>query len=104
MWSLQRLIGCPSRALRGREMPPSSLRTARASYDVRRILEPNGLSIERAELDEHYDKAASLACACRDDHRRVLRWVSGLLGWRQVGVGEPVTDGFHQDFLNSVSR
>jgi len=26
------------------------------SYDVRRILEPNGLSIERAELDEHYDQ------------------------------------------------
>ena len=26
------------------------------SYDVRRILEPNGMSIERAELDEHYDQ------------------------------------------------
>ena len=26
------------------------------SYDVRRILEPNGRSIERAELDEHYDQ------------------------------------------------
>jgi hypothetical protein len=26
------------------------------SYDVRRILEPNGMSIERAELDEHYDE------------------------------------------------
>ena len=23
--------------------------------DVRRVLEPNGRSIERAELDEHYD-------------------------------------------------
>ena len=26
------------------------------SYDVRRILEPNGSSIERAELDGHYDE------------------------------------------------
>jgi hypothetical protein len=26
------------------------------SFDVRRILEPNGSSIERAELDEHYDE------------------------------------------------
>ena len=26
------------------------------SYDVRRILEPNGMSIERTELDEHYDQ------------------------------------------------
>ena len=26
------------------------------SLDVRRILEPNGRSIERAELNEHYDQ------------------------------------------------
>ena len=26
------------------------------SCDVRRILEPNGMSIERAELDGHYDE------------------------------------------------
>jgi hypothetical protein len=26
------------------------------SCDVRRILEPNGSSIERAELEEHYDE------------------------------------------------
>ena len=26
------------------------------SYDVRRVLEPNGTSIERAELDGHYDE------------------------------------------------
>ena len=26
------------------------------SFDVCRILEPNGRSIERAELDEHYDQ------------------------------------------------
>ena len=26
------------------------------SYDVRRVLEPNGTSIERTELDEHYDE------------------------------------------------
>jgi hypothetical protein len=26
------------------------------SLDVRRILEPNGCSIERAELNEHYDQ------------------------------------------------
>jgi hypothetical protein len=26
------------------------------AYDVRRILEPNGRSIERPELDEHYDQ------------------------------------------------
>jgi hypothetical protein len=26
------------------------------SYDVRRVLEPNGHSIERSELDEHYDQ------------------------------------------------
>ena len=26
------------------------------SYDVRRILEPSGKSIERAELDSHYDE------------------------------------------------
>ncbi len=26
------------------------------SYDVRRILEPNGSSIERAELEGHYDE------------------------------------------------
>ena len=25
------------------------------AYDVRRILEPNGRSIERPELDEHFD-------------------------------------------------
>jgi hypothetical protein len=25
-------------------------------YDVRRILEPNGKSIERAEIDGHYDE------------------------------------------------
>ena len=25
------------------------------AYDVRRVLEPNALSIERPELDEHYD-------------------------------------------------
>ena len=26
------------------------------SFDVHRILEPNGCSIERAELNEHYDQ------------------------------------------------
>ena len=26
------------------------------SYDVRKIIEPNGLFIERAELDAHYDE------------------------------------------------
>jgi len=26
------------------------------AYDVRRILEPNGISIERPELDEHFDE------------------------------------------------
>jgi len=26
------------------------------SFDVRRVLEPNGRSIERAELNEHYDQ------------------------------------------------
>jgi hypothetical protein len=29
------------------------------SLDVRRILEPNGRSIERAELNEHYDQGKS---------------------------------------------
>jgi hypothetical protein len=26
------------------------------AYDVRRIVEPNGMYIERPELDEHYDE------------------------------------------------
>ena len=26
------------------------------AYDVRRILEPNGMSTERPELDEHFDE------------------------------------------------
>jgi hypothetical protein len=30
------------------------------SCDVRRILEPNGMSIERAELDGHYDEGRFL--------------------------------------------
>ena len=45
-----------SRAARSRD---TAIRTAcellAEGCDVRRILEPNGLSIERAELDEHYD-------------------------------------------------
>jgi len=45
-----------SRAARSRD---AAIRTAcellAARCDVRRILEPNGRSIERAELDQHYD-------------------------------------------------
>jgi hypothetical protein len=46
-----------SRAARSRD---TAIHTAcellARSCDVRRILEPNGMSIERAELDGHYDK------------------------------------------------
>ena len=46
------------------------------SYDVRRIIEPNGMSIERAELDEHYDQG-------RFPGLRMTRRpeASALLGW-----------------------
>jgi hypothetical protein len=33
------------------------------AYDVRRILEPNGTSIERAELDGHYGEGRSAHAA-----------------------------------------
>ena len=45
-----------SRAARSRD---HAIQVAREllsqSFDVRRILEPNGRSIERTELNEHYD-------------------------------------------------
>jgi hypothetical protein len=46
---------CPSR---GRLSPATTRFTLRASYlaNHSRILEPNGRSIERAELNEHYDQ------------------------------------------------
>ena len=40
------------------------------SCDVRRILEPNGMSIERPELDEHYDQVIPRLKATRILHRR----------------------------------
>ena len=46
-----------SRAARSRD---SAIQVAcellEQSYDVRRIIEPNGLFIETAELDAHYDE------------------------------------------------
>lgn len=46
-----------SRAARSRD---AAIRVAcellAQSYDVRRVVEPNGTSIERAELDEHNDE------------------------------------------------
>jgi hypothetical protein len=42
-------------------------------WDVRRIVEPNGLSIERSELDEHYD-------AGRFPGLRILRRPEAFIG------------------------
>jgi hypothetical protein len=46
-----------SRAARSRDL---SIRMAcelmQQSYEVRRVIEPNGSMIERAELEAHYDK------------------------------------------------
>jgi hypothetical protein len=60
MWHVV-FAGCDgrvqSRAARSRD---SAIHVAcellNQSCDVRRILEPNGMSIERPELDEHYDQ------------------------------------------------
>jgi hypothetical protein len=40
--------------------------------DVRRVLEPNGRSIERSELDEHYDEGRFPALRTRCLTRSVL--------------------------------
>jgi hypothetical protein len=46
-----------SRAARSRDAVIHVARELLAeSYDVHRILDPNGMSIERAELDGHYDE------------------------------------------------
>ena len=46
-----------SRAARSRDAAIKAACELLAHSDhVRRILEPNGMSIERAELDEHYDQ------------------------------------------------
>lgn len=41
------------------------------SVDVRRILEPNGLSIERAELDGHFDEGRFPGLRLRNIHTNV---------------------------------
>jgi hypothetical protein len=41
------------------------------SYDVRRILEPNGTSIERAELDGHYDEGRFPGLPTRKQRNRL---------------------------------
>ena len=38
-----------------RSSDPGSLRAAGEVFDARRIIEPSGTFIDRAELDEHYD-------------------------------------------------
>ena len=43
------------------------------SYDVRRVLEPNGTWIERAELDEHYDEGRFPGLAPRKRGNRLAR-------------------------------
>ena len=43
------------------------------SYDVRRVLEPNGASIERAELDGHYDEGRFPGLAPRKRGNRLAR-------------------------------
>jgi hypothetical protein len=46
-----------SRAARSREAAiQSACELLAQSYDVRRIIEPNGAFIGRAELDAHYDE------------------------------------------------
>ena len=42
-------------------------------YDVRRVLEPNGTWIERAELDEHYDEGRFPSLAPRKRRDRLAR-------------------------------
>jgi hypothetical protein len=42
------------------------------SYDVRRIIEPHGLSIERPELDAHYDEGRFPGLRCLVPAARVL--------------------------------
>lgn len=42
------------------------------SIDVRRILEPNGLSIERAELDGHFDEGRFPGLRLRNLHTNVV--------------------------------
>ena len=41
------------------------------SYDVRRVLEPNGTWIERAELDGHYDEGRFPGLAPRKRRNRL---------------------------------
>ena len=43
------------------------------SYDVRRVLEPNGMSIERHELDGHYDEGRIPGLTPRQRHNRLAR-------------------------------
>ena len=43
------------------------------SYDVRRVLEPNGTSIERAELDGHYDEGRFPGLTPRKRRNRLAR-------------------------------
>ncbi len=42
------------------------------SYEVRRILEPNGRSIERAELDGHYDEGRFPGLSPRKRRNRLV--------------------------------
>ena len=46
-----------SRAARSRDLAiHMACELLKQSYEVRRAIGPNGLRIERAELDEHYDE------------------------------------------------
>ena len=61
-----------SRAARSRDAAIHVARELLAeSYDVRRVLEPNGTSIERAELDGHYDEGRSPGLTPRQRHNRL---------------------------------
>ena len=80
-----------SRAARSRDAAiKAACELLALSYDVRRILETNGMSIERAELDEHYDQG-------RFPGLRIPRRpeASALLGWS--GVQPPLRRPRHNE-------
>jgi hypothetical protein len=72
------------------------------SLDVRRILEPNGRSIERPELDEHFDEGRFPGLrrnAPSVGGQTLAAAVAPLSVQQPHDLGPPVNDRQHQVFL-----